>query len=114
MLTAMTEQELEYGRLLNQRITDQTQWQAAHRILPNNAAAALKLALLRMGWDVTADQMLLMTETPAQTATRLGGLVGYDEAAQTAVFTFRDSAEIFGKRYPAWHVQVAMEKKNAY
>jgi len=99
-------QELEYGRLLTQRVTDLTQWRAVHRLLPEHAPVALKTAALRLGWGVMIDQLLLMTETPAQTATRLGGLIAYDEGLETAVFSLCDSAEIFGARYPTWHVQV--------
>ena len=67
--------------------------------------------MLRMGWGVMVDFVLLMTETPAQTATRLGGLVNFDGRLETAVFSLRDSAEIFSKRYPTWNVQVASEEK---
>lgn len=111
MLTLMTEQELEYGRLLNQRCTDLEQWQAVHRLLPANAEGALRIAMLRLGWSVAVDLLLLMTETPVQTATRLGGLVGYDEGEQTAVFAHRHSAEVFSKRYPTWTVEVEVKEK---
>lgn len=111
MLFKETEQELAYGRLLSQRITDVAQWQAAHRILPAYSPTALKTAAMRLGWGVVMDHLLLMTETPAQTAVRLGGLLGYDETTETAVFSLRDSAEIFSKRYPTWHVQVEVKEK---
>lgn len=104
------EQELAYGRLLNQRITDLEQWQDAHRILPEASSRSLLAANLRLGWKVAVDQLLLLTETPAQTATRLGGLVDYDERVKTAVFNQRDSAEIFSKRYPDWCVQVGSKE----
>ena len=67
--------------------------------------------MLRLGWSVAVDLLLLMTETPVQTATRLGGLVGYDEGEQTAVFAHRHSAEVFSKRYPTWTVQVEVNEK---
>lgn len=105
-----TEQELAYGRLLTQRVTDLAQWQAAHRLLPDRAPVALKTAALRLGWGVVVDQLLLLTETPAQTATRLGGLVDYDERAETAVFSLRVSVTLFRKRYPDWHVQMGQEE----
>ena len=115
MLRECTEQELKYQQLLSQRVTDPEQWQAVHRILPDNAAGALRIAMLRMGWGVMVDFVLLMTETPAQTATRLGGVVDYDERVETAVFSLRDSAEIFSQRYPTWNVQVtSKEKQHAY
>ena len=106
MLRECTEQELKYQHLLSQRVTDPEQWQAIHRILPDNAAGALRIAMLRMGWGVMVDFVLLMTETPAQTATRLGGLVNFDGRLETAVFSLRDSADIFSKRYPTWQVRV--------
>lgn len=68
------------------------------------------IAMLRLGWNVAVDLLLLLTETPAQTATRLGGLVDYSEKRQTAVFT-RHSAEVFSKRYPTWTVQGKMKEK---
>jgi hypothetical protein len=111
MLTLMTEQELEYGRLVNQRITDLEQWQAVHRLLPANAEGALRIAMLRLGWNVAVDLLLLLTETPAQTATRLGGLVDYSEKRQTAVFAHRHSAEVFSKQYPTWTVEVEVKGK---
>ena len=122
MLCRETEQELAYGRLLSQRVTDVAQWQAAHRILPAYSPNALKTptgsgssgsgaAALRLGWDVMLDWAMLMTETPAQTATRLGGLVDFNERLETAVFSLRDSAEIFSKRYPTWNVQVEVKER---
>ena len=111
MLCRETEQELAYGRLLSQRVTDVAQWQAAHRILPAYSPNALKTAALRLGWDVMLDWAMLMTENPAQTATRLGGLVDFNERLETAVFSLRDSAEIFSKRYPTWNVQVEVKER---
>ena len=97
-----TEQELAYGRLLTEQTTDMAQWQAAHRILPDNARAALFIAAVRHGWVCVIDLIILATETPAQTATRLGGLVGYDEREKTAVFSREEDADIFSKRYPLY------------